>query len=227
MPTTRVRAGVVSEFLVPARLASMGPELRDEVQVPDGWRGHLIPNFGNWAVGDVVLVAGDGSKPAAAIAGLQATKGGPGARPYARFTHAALYVGRGMLVDATLEDGVACRSVWSYAYSRELTLRRLPALSLTVAEVASIATIAQDHVGTPYSLSEAVRSALMPETVPNVRRLYCSTFVGHVIARATGVLLWERREHRPLHPAVLAGHPDLQVVHVEWRRPVSPRDGRA
>jgi hypothetical protein len=60
-------------------------------------------------------------------------------------------------------------------------------------------------------------SKLVPATTPNPGRLYCSTFVGLVVTQATGVQLAFRREHRPLYPAMLATHPMLQGVELEWR----------
>ena len=188
-----------------------------EQHVPDGWPGHAVPNFSEWLVGDVVLVAGDRTLPATAIETVQRSMLHPTLAAHAGFTHAALYIGDGMLVDATLADGVSRRSVWFYCQYRGLTFRRLPARSLSQAAVASIANVANRYVGDQYSLSEAAWSALMPGTAPNHDHLYCSTFVGLVIAQATGLLLWERPEHRPLYPATLAGHPELDVVPVEWR----------
>ena len=168
----------------------------------------------------MLLVAGNGSKPCQMIEAYQLATVGAVARPYARFTHAALYVGNGQLVDATLELGIAHHSVWIYCQDRELTVRRLPSRSLSASDIARIGSAAQKHVGRSYSLAEAMRSALMPDTAPDIEHLYCSTFVGLVLAQATGVVLWEHREHRPLHPAKLAAHPQLAIVPVAWCRPV-------
>jgi hypothetical protein len=84
----------------------------------------------------------------------------------------------------------------------------------------AIATAAAAHIDEAHSLSAALFSKLIPNTEPHPKRLYCSTFVGLVITEATGLRLTASREHRPLHPATLAVHPELQPVMLEWRQPV-------
>lgn len=188
-----------------------------EPAVPRGWPGHLVPNFSQWLPGDVVLVAADDGKSSLPVQLAQRTARQRAVRQAASFTHAALYLGDGMLIDVTPEDGVATRSVWFYCQRRALMLRRLQLPDSPAAVGASVRDAALSHVGQPYSLVEAVVSKLLPATVPNPDRLYCSTFIGLVVTQATDVQLAFRREHRPLHPATLVDHPMLQSVALEWR----------
>jgi Permuted papain-like amidase enzyme, YaeF/YiiX, C92 family len=176
-----------------------------------------VPNFSEWQLGDIVLVASDGSLGSRLVTTAQATSRNALVREAARFTHAAVYVGDGMLIDAAVQDGVLRRSVWHYCQRRALTLRRLPSTAIPDADVADIAKAATRHLGEAYSLSAAVFSKLIPATQPDPQRLFCSTFVGLVVTEATGLSLTASREHRPLHPATLAVHPELQAVSLEWR----------
>ena len=188
--------------------------------VPVSWPAASVPNFSEWRPGDIVLVANDGSKAGLGIQTAQGLARDARVREAARFTHAAVYVGDGMLIDATVQSGISRRSVWYYCQRRALTLRRVPDASIPAADIEAIAVAATRHIGEPYSLSAAVFSKLIPNTEPNPRRLYCSTFVGLVVAEATGLRLTANREHRPLHPATLAIHPELRAVELEWRRAI-------
>ena len=197
--------------------ADLSDRPRDERAVPADWPGHLAPNFSEWAPGDIVLVDGDGSAGAIGIQLAQALSRNPQVRPAARFTHAAIYIGGGMLVDATRHDPIMKRSVWYYCQHRALMLRRLPDTAIPITDIEDIAVAAISHISKPYSLSAAIFSKLIPGTEPDPQRLYCSTFIGLVVDQATGVRLTAQREHRPLHPATLAVHPELRTVDVEWR----------
>ena len=53
--------------------------------------------------------------------------------------------------------------------------------------------------------------------VPNPLALYCSTLVSLVVTEATGVDLSGDPRYQPLYPAVLAMHPYLDDLLLEWR----------
>lgn len=169
----------------------------------------------------MVLVASDNSKAGVGVRAAQRLSRHRWVREAAEFTHAGIYIGDGMLIDATPLDAITRRSVWFYCQRRALMVRRVPAAGIPAADIEAIAAKAATHLGEAYSVSAAVFSKLLPGTEPDRHRLYCSTFVGLVIEEATGLRLTERREHRPLHPATLAGHPELQTVELEWR-PLGP-----
>jgi cell wall-associated NlpC family hydrolase len=181
-----------------------------------------VPNFSEWRLGDIILVATDGGKAGRGIQAAQAMSRNERVREAARFTHAAVYIGDGMLIDATVQQPIMRRSVWHYCQRRMITLRRIPSAAVNAispSDIEAIATAAEAHIGEAYSLSAAIFSKLIPNTEPDPKRLYCSTFVGLVITQATGLRLTASREHRPLHPATLAVHPELQTVPLEWRQP--------
>jgi hypothetical protein len=176
-----------------------------------------VPNFSDWQPGDVVLVATAGDKAGKAVQLIQQLSQPQRDHEAARFTHAAVYVGNGTVIDAVPSGPIAPRSVWAYCQFRDLMLRRVPARGDASSAVANIAKAAQRHVGKPYSLSAAAVAVLLPDTAPDRERLFCSSFVDLVVAEATDLLLSSRREHRPLLPATLVNHPELQPVQLEWR----------
>lgn len=136
-----------------------------------------------------------------------------------QWSHAAIYVGQGMVVDATFNAGIQQQSVWNYCQHRAITLRRIDDPSIPLADVASIAMCAQLHIGQTYSALQVLLAKLgwPPAQQPNHNALYCSTFAGLVVAEATTVNLAADPSCQPLYPAVLAMHPDLSEVLLEWR----------
>jgi hypothetical protein len=203
-----------SEVLPAITLADLSDQPAAETAVPRGWPGQFVPNFSDWRPGDIVLVASDGSVGGRVVQVAQSLSRNPQVREAARFTHAGIYVGDGMLIDATPQESISRRSVWTYCQRRALMLRRVPGTAVAAADIAKAAAL---HLGEVYSVSAAVFSKLIPATQPDPRRLFCSSFVGLVVDEATGVRLTARVEHRPLHPATLVMHPELVSVPLEWR----------
>lgn len=175
-----------------------------------------MPNLSDWRPGDIVLVRKAGGLAGAMLAAGQAASFSTVSRAGSDWTHAALYVGNGEVVEAVPDRGVVRRSLWHYCQDRSLRVRRLiQPFSRRDGQLA--ADYAVGLLGRPYSIVELARSKLWPATHPNPDALYCSTFVGFVIAASTSRVLYQRPEHRPLHPAVLAVHEDLEDVGLEWR----------
>jgi cell wall-associated NlpC family hydrolase len=185
--------------------------------VPAAWPGTYVPNFSDWQEGDIVLVHRTPDSIGLGIQASQAASFSPVTRAGAVCSHAAIYVGAGMVVDATVSAGVSAQSVWNYCQTRAIQVRRLTDPSIPMADIADIAVEAQRHIGRPYSLLQAIVSKVVPGSVPTPNALYCSTFVGLVVANATGYDLSFDPQHQPLHPGTLAAHPDLTDVLLEWR----------
>lgn len=189
-----------------------------ERTAPSSWPGTYCPNFSDWRLGDIVLVHGARGLSGLLIRAAQQASLNRLSRLGSIVSHAGIYVGNGMLVDARYGEPVSERSVWQYCQSRPLRLRRLRndgSLPSTAGD--DIAAAARLHIGEPYSVLAAILSKVLPRTTPKRRALYCSTLVGLVVSDATGVNLSSDIAHRPLHPAVLAAHPDLEDVLLEWR----------
>jgi hypothetical protein len=135
-----------------------------------------------------------------------------------RWTHAAVYLGSGLVVDATIGGGVQSQSLWPYVQYRSITVRRLDDPALPNAGP-RIAMAAHGHIGKPYAAIQAVLAKLgwPPSMVPNPESLFCSTLVGLAVAEATNVALWADPQFQPLFPGAIAAHADLQRVQLHWR----------
>jgi len=186
--------------------------------VPVVWPGVHVPNFSDWRPGDIVLVHREVTPLGLAIQAAQAASRNALTRAGSACSHAGIYVGNGMLVDATKNQAVAEQSVWNYCQFRALQVRRITDASIPEADIADIAVFARQHIGESYSVLEAIVSKLVPATVPARDALYCSTLVGLVVADATGIDLSSDPSHQPLHPGTLAAHPDLTDVLLEWKQ---------
>lgn len=184
-----------------------------EPAVPLGWPGTHCPNFSDWAPGDIVLVHNPIGVQGSLTALAQRGSIKSAIRQAATVTHAGSYLGNGELIDATPGRPVSIVSVWHYCQARALELRRVPGV---VGQ--DIADEARSYAGQPYSLWQVVLSKLILNHAQNPRAMYCSTLVGVAVANATGLTLDADPQHRPLHPAVLASHPALAIVDLEWRK---------
>ena len=208
---------LLSAVLPPLADANLAEDAAVETAIPSGWPGRWVPNFSDWHRGDILLVAAGGSKAGLLVQAAQGTLRNASVRQAARFTHAAVYAGNGLLIEATPGRPIGRQTVWHYCRQRAMMLRRLPATAIAQAQIDAIADAASAHIGQPYSRTEAVLSRLVPgrETDPN--RIFCSSFIDVVVAEATGLRLSALLEHRPLYPATLVTHPDLMTVPLEWR----------
>jgi uncharacterized protein YycO len=191
--------------------------LPKEVQVPLGWPGTHCPNFSAWQPGDIVLVHKGAGFAGAIIPAAQSASFNLLMLKHKDVTHAGIYTGSGMMVDATPGRPIAEVSVWDYCQTRKLQVRRLSDPSLPATSGMDIVREARLYVGQPYSTAQAVFAKLWPGTKAFRTRLYCSTLVEAAVVDATAVDLAADPSHQPLYPAILAGHPDLVDVMLEWR----------
>lgn len=196
-----------------------GASKSKEALVPAGWPGHLCPNFSDWQAGDIVLVHRDSTAAGRVIAAAQSASIKPLMIRGARCSHAAVYVGDGMVVDATFGNPVGKRSVWGYCHHRSIQVRRLDHPKITETQRHAVATEVRKFIPEPYSAWEAIVSKLVPGRVPRRRALYCSTLIAFAVADAAdGLNLASNPAWRPLYPAMLASHPWLDDVMLEWRQ---------
>jgi hypothetical protein len=129
-----------------------------------------------------------------------------------------VYVGNGLVIDATYGQPIKERSLWEYCERRAITVRRVrPSSRLEILETANAV---RGFLGLPYGTWDVVFDKLWPRTLParTRRRLYCSTLVERAVAEATQIDLASLPSHRPMYPAVLATHPLLDAVALEWRK---------
>lgn len=188
-----------------------------EPNVPWAWPGSYVPNFSDWRPGDIVLVEGIG------LSGLFIQAGqAMSARAMALasgWSHAAIYAGGDIVVDATIADGIQRRSIWSYVHQRAITVRRLDDPSMPANAGIDIVLAASSHIGKGYSRIQIALGKLgwLHSLAPSPDALYCSSLVGLCVAQALGVVLWSNPAFQPLFPGALAVHPDLQPIQLHWR----------
>lgn len=189
-----------------------------ERNIPSDWPGTYVPNFSDWREGDIVLVHGTQTSGAMIRAGHHFSWKSSliAGRDW---SHAAIYVGDGEVVDCCLGVGVQKQSVWNYCQNRAITRRRLVDLSIPLNHIMDIANIARTKINSSYSVIEPLLAKLgwPPAQSPNGEALYCSTFVSLVIAEATGIQLNSDPIYQPPYPGVFATHSDLRIELSAWR----------
>ena len=206
---------MLSKVLPPSTQTTGVTAPQREPLVPSVWPGVYVPNFSDWREGDVVLIHRAMDTVGIGIQMAQASSLNALTRAGSICSHAAIYVGGGMVVDATKGLAVSEQSVWNYCQTRAIQLRRITDPAIPASDIADIALFARQHVGEPYSVIQAIVSKLVPGTVPARDALYCSTLVGLVVADATGFDLSSDPAHQPLHPGTLVAHPDLTDILLE------------
>ena len=106
-----------------------------EPLVPAAWSGTYVPNFSDWREGDIVLVHRAPDVIGYAIQASQAASLSPVTRAGSICSHAAVYIGGGMVVDATRSASVSAQSVWNYCQTRAIQVRRLSDPSIPMADI--------------------------------------------------------------------------------------------
>lgn len=182
-----------------------------------------IPNFSDWQVGDLVLVKSDGSTMAKVIEGVQGSLQSsqpPTGDP--EWTHVALYVDQGLVIESVPRRGIRYCPVHEYAQTRELRVRRLlrGGAPIAPAEGNSIVREASRYFEQGYSYWGIARHLFMQMALPNADQFFCSSYVAVVHTKALKVTLDQQAHHRPLLPATLVNHPVFADLDVEWRTPV-------
>lgn len=213
-------------FVLPALAASTGPHLLGAMREPQvlTWpTTAAIPNFSDWQAGDLVIVKSDGSPMAQVIEGVQGSlrsSSAPVGDP--AWTHVALYVDQGLLIESAPKHGIRYCPVHEYARDRELRVRRLlrGSTPATPAEGASLVREASRYFEQGYSYWGIVRHLFMQMALPNADEFFCSSYVAVVYTNALKVVLEHQVWHRPLLPATLVNHSAFADLDVEWRVPV-------
>jgi hypothetical protein len=182
-----------------------------------------IPNFSDWQVGDLVLVKSDGSTMAKVIEGVQGSLQSsqpPAGDP--EWTHVALYVDQGLVIESVPRRGIRYCPVHEYAQTRELRVRRLlrGSTPITPAEGTSLVREASRYFEQGYSYWGIARHLFMQMALPNADQFFCSSYVAVVHTKALKVTLDQQAHHRPLLPATLVNHPAFADLDLEWRVPV-------
>ena len=192
-----------------------------------GWSLKLAPNLSDWQPGDIVLVEKRGAKGALIAAGQWAIL--PSSVSSTRWSHCAIYVGAGSIVDAMPGTGIGVRQRYLHEYcpKRATALLRLDVggklLDHTIGQF--IADEAKNLEGKPYAIGALASVAgrflskwLKVGQKPvrrDVRKLYCSSLV--VVAyKAINIDLDYDPNVLPCMPANLLAHKDLYSQPLDW-----------
>jgi hypothetical protein len=184
-----------------------------------------IPNTQNLQPGDVVLVTGNNL--AAWLIRTAQERGG--FHPdHARWTHAALYIGNGLIVEATPRGGVSVGQFVDMTFSREILVRRRLAAQPPFATEQRLLVAIQALTGlrAGYSLTsvpslawQAMRGVLWRTS--HVRGVtICSTVVRDAYTTAPHIDLVPGQTG-VIWPADLSLTPELDDVVVNWVKVVA------
>ena len=188
-------------------------------QAPQGWSLPIVPNFSDWSIGDMVLVAGEGL-PGKAMSGARRILGLPSG---SHWTHCGLYAGDGQMIGAAPATGISIVSVESFVSGRTIAVLRLaadPSVPIDAglqAVQAAKARLGQNYAWTDLVLLVKNWGVVGPNR--NGDAAYCSALVVHSFAAAS-VPLDTLQGYCPCLPATLSQHPWLEDVWVEWRCPI-------
>jgi cell wall-associated NlpC family hydrolase len=191
---------------------------------PPNWSERFVPNFSEWQEGDVVLVGARGTIGFFIFAGQWFVSGQPAAS--CKWSHCAIYAGRGEIIDAVPGAGVTRRSLLQYCNHRAISLRRGRVghqMLMPSADGHAIVLAAQKAIGSAYHTADLWRLAGYwlrrrgPQFVQSTlaRRYFCSGLV--VQAYASVGLRLDGKGYRPCLPATFDSHAALVPVPIEWR----------
>lgn len=187
---------------------------------PDGWPGLAVPNFSNWKPGDIVLVGKDESFQSRTTSTLQRTHRKSFEMGENYWTHAALYIGNGEIVEVDFKAGLVRSSVWKYCHSRTLSLRRVPDVDISQQDRQAAVDWALQHIGTPYGKFHLLWTSLISKNQAiSPRKFYCSSLVASAFEFGGSLSLYGDTSMLPPYPATLAAHPGLEDVLLQWRTP--------
>lgn len=188
---------------------------------PLGWPKSLkwVPNFQDWKAGDILVFEGLGDLPSTIIEHFQQATAPPGAAPCYDCTHAAVYIGEGLIADARFRRLIGVRRLWPETQRRKLGVFRLDDAKATSAEVRLFVEEVLALEDVPYGSSPKAFISWLNGTFLKQapRGLVCSALVEYAANNAGIALAMARRSYGPMLPASLATHPWLIPVPAEWR----------
>jgi hypothetical protein len=201
---TNGAAGAMSVPLLPARIRKFG----------------YVPAVDVLAPGDLILYGGTGTVGQWIIAAQ--SKAGF-AQEDARWTHAAVYLDDGFLVEAVVKGGVVQRSIYDNVCDRPMRFRRIP--DLTETDRYRIALRALSRLGRSYStfqipsLGRRLLKGLWNAS-PGLDQkgiVICSQVYHDAIVEITRTYLHACPVDAPVTPAHLSCSRSLMDIKVGWR----------
>jgi len=179
----------------------------------------VIPNFETWALGDILVMESRSSRNWVQF--YQSKHGSSDIRQSASWTHCAIYVGDGLIVDTMPKDGARIRRLFPET-DRAIAVRRIDPALTTADEGLRIAEIATSTERIPYTSFLKLglgngATTLAPNGFP--QSLYCSSLVYWVADRAGVPLTLAPNFDAEMLPAGLLFNSYLVDVPSFWRPP--------
>lgn len=185
-----------------------------------------VPNLVDWAPGDILVMETLGTTGSALVEGFQQSSPIAAVRAHARWTHCAVYISRGLIVDSRPWHGGRVRRLCTETAHRRITVLRIKATVATRAERHRLAEVAAELEDVSYSYWSLGWAQPLPNGSQNAgssgalpRSLICSALVGFAASKAGIALEYAPGAATPLLPAGLMVHPWLEEIMATWHPP--------
>ena len=187
---------------------------------PDSPSAEVIPNLSAWLPGDILVMST--LSPTSAVRVYQARQSDKQIKKYADWTHCAVYIGHGLMVDTMPKNGARVRRVFPETSRRTIAVRRPDPSQFTDEEALNIAEIATAMEDIPYT--SYLRLGLgngFTSTGANglPKELYCSSLVFWAADQAGVPLTIAPNYAAESLPACLMFHPNLVDIDAAWHPP--------
>jgi hypothetical protein len=179
------------------------------------------PNFSDWWPGDLILIwVDENSRFSRGVRSLQRARFANAAG----WTHAAVYAGDGLVIEAVYDEGVRQAPVCGYFKRRHASVTRLDVVR-SPDDGLKIVAAAHGYIGEEYSrrlayqlVKEHFGIGRGRDEIATANEFICSTVYEQAVAEAfeTGLVL-EPGIRGITVPAALARSPFLTPVTVGWR----------
>jgi hypothetical protein len=184
-----------------------------------------IPNFSDWLPGDIVVMETSSANNPVAV--FQKRTKERDMVKFADWTHCAVYIGDGLIVDTRWKQGATIRRLFPETGHRRIVVRRFDPAIVPPAHCKIFADVVAEFEGVPYAkywhtLQHAQSHHLQNGGVTQgsngvPTRMICSSLVTFAAHRSKIAIRPPPLSNSPILPASLMFHPWLTDVPVEWR----------
>ena len=170
-----------------------------------------VPNLADWQPGDVLVMRGS---PNSLVSLFQAAQNDPQLKVNSHWTHCAIYVGDGLMVEAVPWHGARVSRIFPSARARDIWVLRVRG---TPDQRKLAAEKALEVEGLPYSTFLIGHHVLNGGAGPgnNPTSLVCSSLVTFALRQAK-IALRPVGQHSQMLPASFVSHPWFTPVSTRW-----------
>lgn len=179
----------------------------------------IVPNLSQWEVGDILVM--HSTSPSNVVVQAQMNHPDPRVSAVAQWTHCAIYVGDGLILDARFLRTASVHRLSPDAEVRAIEVLRFDDAAVTADERRLFAEKALELEGVPYMYSPVGYALMQQGSYPNHGHpglgLVCSSLVEKAALDAGIGIIHAPQVISPIVPGSLLLHPWLVRVHSEWR----------